>query len=46
MVRLSDLEGASDAARESVEDASGGNCCSASGVSASAASSFRRFRLL
>jgi hypothetical protein len=26
IVRLSDLDGASDAARESVEDASGGNC--------------------
>ena len=45
MVRLSDFEGASEAARDSVEDASGGNCCSASGASASAASSFRRFRL-
>lgn len=43
MVRLRDLEGASDAARERVEDASGGSCWSASGVIASAAS-FNRFR--
>jgi len=42
IVRLSDLEGASDAARESVEEASGGSCCSASNASAS---SFNRFRL-
>jgi hypothetical protein len=41
-VRLSDLEGASDAARERVEEASGGSCCSASNASAS---SFNRFRL-
>ena len=40
-VRLSDLEGASDAARERVEEASGGSCCSASSASAS---SFNRFR--
>lgn len=44
-VRLNDFEGASDAARESVEDASGGNCCSAPDACASTASSFRRFRL-
>jgi hypothetical protein len=41
-VRLSDLEGASDAARERVDEASGGSCCSASSASAS---SFNRFRL-
>jgi hypothetical protein len=45
IVRLRDFEGASDAARESVEDASGGNWCSASDASDSNASSFRRFRL-
>ena len=45
IVRLSELFGASDAARESVEDASGGNCCSAEDDSASVASSFSRFRL-
>ena len=42
IVRLSDLEGASDAARERVEEASGGSCCSASRASSS---SFNRFRL-
>lgn len=46
IVRFNDFCGASDAARESVDDASGGNCCSAEDASASAASSFSRFRLL
>lgn len=44
MERLRDFEGASDAARERVEDASGGNCWSAAGTAASVAS-FNRFRL-
>lgn len=46
MVRLSDLEGASDAARERVEDASGGSCWSADGMAAASAASFNRFRRL
>ena len=44
MERLRDFEGASDAARERVEDASGGNCWSPAGVAASVAS-FNRFLL-
>jgi len=44
IVRLREREGASEAARERVEEASGGSGCSAAGSVVASAASFKRFR--